>query len=59
MGFKREEQDAALLRMANLISKSRVKNRKGLLPFQKGILIGIKSLRAMFEELRSRYPIRY
>ena len=58
-GLKKEEQDAALLKMANMISKARVKNRKGLLPFQKGILIGIKSLMAMFQELKSRYPIRY
>jgi hypothetical protein len=58
-GVYQEEQDAALQKMLRVIAQTRVKNRKGLLPFQKGIIIGIKSLISMFQNLKQVYQIRY
>lgn len=48
-----QEQDEALDKLHNLILTMRVKGQTNLLPFQKGFLISINSIRGLFRELKS------
>lgn len=48
-----KEQDEALDKLHHLILTMRVKGQKNLLPFQKGFLISINSIRGLFKELKS------
>jgi len=58
-GVHQNEQEASLLKMSNLMEQMRVRNRNGLFPFQKGIIIGIKSLIGLFKNLKEKFHIRY
>ena len=56
-GIHLEEQKEALEKMYRQTEKMRACNRKSLLPFQRGILIGIRSLIMLYEALSSRYHV--
>ena len=58
-GLKLSQQNVALDKMEQLISATRVGNHRALIPFQKGILMSIKSLRSLFPELAARYDVSY
>jgi hypothetical protein len=58
-GVHLEKQREALEEMFQMTEKMRAINRKGLLPFQKGILIGIRSIIQMYKELSSKFDVRY
>jgi hypothetical protein len=53
-GIHLDEQKEALEKMYNQTEKMRGLNKKSLLPFQRGILIGIRSIILLYEELSSR-----
>ena len=52
-GIHLDDQQNVLDRMEKCISDMRVKGRKSLLPFQKGILLSISSIRGLFQEILS------
>ena len=52
-GLHLEEQLGVLNQMKDCISAMRVIGRKGLLPFQKGILLSISSMKGLFEEMQT------
>ena len=58
-GVHYEEQRLALEKMYQQTERMRVGKHKNTIQFQKGILIGIKSLIMMFEQLREKYNIKY
>jgi hypothetical protein len=58
-GVHLEEQRGALEKMLQITVKMRAINRKGLLPFQKGIIIGIRSIIQLYQELSARFEVRY
>ena len=58
-GIHFEDQVDALNSMLKMTEKMRIKKRKGLLPFQKGIIIGIRSLIGLFEKLNETFEVRY
>jgi len=58
-GCKLNNQDAALERMLTLCQSMRIPGARHLLPFQKGILVSIASLRGLFHFVRDRYQAKY
>ena len=58
-GVHLSEQKFALNKMLQLISNCRFGQRKTLLPFQKGIIIGIQATVQLFNDLSSRFQLRY
>lgn len=54
-----DKQAEVLNKMRNVTSTMRVKNKRSLLPFQKGIIISITSLFGLFEDVREMYDIKY
>ena len=58
-GLNLEQQNSALTEMEQLARLSRVGKNKALLPFQKGILMSIKSLRMLLPELTAQYSVSY
>jgi hypothetical protein len=51
-GLHIQEQLGILDRMEKTISEMRVRGRKSLLPFQKGILLSISSIRNLYQEVK-------
>ena len=58
-GIHIEEQKFVLNKMLKLISNSLFGQCKSLLPFQKGIIIGIKATIQLFDSLSAQFPFRY
>ena len=58
-GVHLEEQRSALTKMMEETQNFRTSKRKSLLPFQKGIIIGSKSIMQLFDQLSARYGVRY
>lgn len=62
-GLELETQNKISLEMELTVTNMRVLtakgNKKALLPFQKGILMSIKSLRMLFEDMKDRYGISF
>lgn len=58
-GLELENQSQILRNMESTIQNMRVNSKKNLMPFQKGILMSIKSLEMLFEDMRSKYNIKY
>lgn len=52
-------QVEAIQKMAHVVSTMRAGKRKSLLPFQKGILIGIQALIQMYQQLSSERGVQY
>ena len=46
------EQETALMKMQNLVKNLSWKGKKNILPFERGILCGINSLKSLFEDLK-------
>ena len=45
--------------MLSLVKNSFFGRRKTLLPFQKGIIIGIEATKQLYDDLKARLPLRY
>ena len=58
-GVHIENQKEALEKMFSMTEEMRAINRKGLLPFQKGILIGIRSIIQLYEALTEKFEVWY
>ena len=59
-GVHYDEQRAALEKMSEATQKLRsCKHLKSLLPFQKGILIGIQSVIQLFEKLKVNLDVKF
>ncbi|XP_050497997.1 transposable element P transposase isoform X1 [Diabrotica virgifera virgifera] len=58
-GLALEGQNNILQRMSEMVATMRVKGRKSLLPFQKGILMSNKALQLLLEDIKKRYNINY
>ena len=58
-GIHYEEQEAALIKMYKATEKMRVGKHKNIIPFQRGILVGIQSLLQMFQTLKNQYSAEY
>lgn len=58
-GLCLETQNKILENMEDLTRNMKVLNKRFLLPFQKGILISISSLKLLYSDLQSEYDIRY
>ncbi|XP_011051106.1 PREDICTED: uncharacterized protein LOC105144108 [Acromyrmex echinatior] len=56
-GQNLETQESILLLMTLYTENIRVGSRKALMPFQKGILVSNRSLRALFQYLQIKYPV--
>lgn len=54
-----EKQMNILQKMETTISAMRVKGKKSLLPFQKGILVSISSLIGLLEEVKNIHGLKY
>lgn len=54
-----EKQKDILNKVTEVVSGMRVKGKKVLLPFQKGILVSIKSLLGLLEFLQCKFSIKY
>lgn len=52
-------QNSILDKMTSTMSNLRVKGRKSLLPFQKGIIMTNTSLQLLFEDLKGRFDIKF
>lgn len=50
-GIHHEEQSQILANMEKCIEEMRVKGKQSLLPFQKGILVSISSIRGLYQEI--------
>ena len=53
------DQNFALDGMKEMTKSMRVGSKTSLLPFQKGILMSINSLKGLFEQLKREYGINY
>lgn len=58
-GLSLDLQHNILDQMSKVMSELRVKGRKTLLPFQKGILISNTSLKLLFDDLKTRHNVKY
>jgi len=58
-GLRKEDQDRALNEMYNLMESMRCIKKRALQVFQKGIMIGIKSIKGLFEDVQAIYKSRY
>ena len=58
-GIHEDEQVSVLKKMEKLIMTMKINTKKSLLPFQKGILISIKAIQGLFEDLRQSFGINF
>ena len=58
-GTQRDKQIEVLDKMENILLNSRVVGKKELLPFQRGFLLSIRSLRQLHDYLFCRYELQY
>jgi hypothetical protein len=58
-GIHFEEQKNALDNMCQAVVKMRSFKHKGLLPFQRGILIGAQALLQLFDHVHHEFGVRY
>ena len=58
-GTQYDQQIESLAHMEEILVNSRVVGKKQHLPFQKGFLLTIRSLRSLYVELKSVYNVRY
>ncbi|KAL1487917.1 hypothetical protein ABEB36_015302 [Hypothenemus hampei] len=58
-GLALNVQDSILTRMSNTIENLRVKGRRCLLPFQKGIIMTNTSLKLLHDDLKTRFSTQY
>jgi hypothetical protein len=58
-GVNYNDQKGFLMNVEKTVSTMRVVNHKGLIPFQKGMLLSIRSLLEMFDYLHSKFTLEY
>nr|CAH7759843.1 unnamed protein product [Callosobruchus chinensis] len=58
-GTNLDEQTVLLDKMSDLVNSMRVGNHKGIIPFQKGILLTSRSLKALLPYLQEKYNVEY
>ena len=58
-GIHYHDQEAALIKMFEATKKMRVGKHKNMIPFQRGILVGIQSLLQMFQALKEQHSAEY
>nr|CAH7713705.1 unnamed protein product [Callosobruchus chinensis] len=58
-GTNLDEQTVLLDKMSDLVNSMRVGKHKGIIPFQKGILLTSRSLKALLPYLQEKYNVEY
>ena len=58
-GIHQKQQEDALMKMETLIKTMKINKKTKLLPFQKGILMSIKSIQSLFHVLNSSHNISF
>ena len=58
-GVHFEDQNSVLERAFSMTESMRERGRKGLLPFQRGILLSIRALQALHQDLKKKYGVEF
>lgn len=58
-GLALTEQNEILDKMSNIVKEMRKRGTNAMLPFQKGIVISIESLKKLFNDLKQDFDIKY
>ena len=58
-GIHLEEQNAVLEKVFSCVESMRQKGRRSLLPFQKGLLISIRALQGLYQDLSTNHQVKF